>query len=329
MKFNNNINKIALLGLSVFILNACKKIATTDPIGDAGSTYVHLLGGGDAPAVGSSLLGVDFVNRPQAVDVADIRRDAANSLDLNKACKVVIKDDTAAVTQYNIANGTSYVPLPRSWYTANFPATSMGGTYTLPFAAGEFAKQITITIPNATLLDPSTTYALGFTLVSNDGGFKNAIGKTLVFAIGAKNKYDGIYSLRIFQSGWTAYGISDGLTNDYPDNMSLITISAGGNKLFNNYTGTYLLAGFAFPISATQFGATTPVFTFDPATDKLIAVTNSTPDDGRQRTLVLDPAVTNSRYDPATKKIYAAFYMTQTGRPNQIFRDTLTYVKAR
>lgn len=329
MKFNKNINKIAFLGLSVFILNACKKIATTDPIGDAGSTYVHLLGGGDAPNVGSSLLGVDFVNRPQAVDVADIRRDAANSLDLNKACKVVIKDDTAAVTQYNTANGSSYVHLPRSWYTANFPATSMGGTYTLPFAAGEFAKQITITIPNATLLDPSTTYALAFTLVSNDGGFKNAIGKTLVFAIGAKNKYDGIYSLRIFQSGWTAYGISDGLTNDYPDNMSLITISAGGNKIFNNYTGTYLLAGFAFPISATQFGATTPVFTFDPATDRLIAVTNSTPDDGRQRTLVLDPAVTNSRYDPATKKIYAAFYMTQTGRPNQIFRDTLTFVKPR
>lgn len=329
MKFNKNINKIALLSLSVLILNACKKIAVTDPIGDAGSTYVHLLGGGDAPAVGSSLLGVDFVNRPQKVDVADIRRDAANNADLNKVCKVVIKDDTAAVTQYNIANGTSYVNLPRSWYTANFPASSMGGTYTLTFAAGEFAKQITITIPNATLLDPSTTYAVAFTLVSNDCGFKNSAGKTLVFALGAKNKYDGVYSVRIFQSGWAAYGISDGLTNDYPDNNSLITISAGGNKIYNDYTGTYLLAGFAFPISATQFGATTPVFTFDPATDKLIAVTNSTPDDGRNRTLFLDPAVTTSRYDPATKKIYASFYMTQTGRPNQLFRDTLTFVKPR
>jgi len=39
----------------------------------------------------------------------------------------------------------------------------------------------------------------------------------------------------------------------------------------------------------------------------------------------LNPAVTDSRYDPATQTIYAAYEMTQNGRPNQFIYDTLVY----
>jgi hypothetical protein len=71
------------------------------------------------------------------------------------------------------------------------------------------------------------------------------------------------------------------------------------------------------------------MLTFDLATDKLLSVTNTTPDDGRGRAFEMNPAVTTSRYDPATKTIYAAYFLKQTGRPNLAIYDTLVYVKER
>jgi hypothetical protein len=71
------------------------------------------------------------------------------------------------------------------------------------------------------------------------------------------------------------------------------------------------------------------LFTFDVATDKLVSVTNTTPDDGRGRAFFLNPAITTSRYDPATKTIYAAYMLKQNGRPDMAIYDTLTFKKLR
>jgi hypothetical protein len=128
-----------------------------------------------------------------------------------------------------------------------------------------------------------------------------------------------------------------GVTADYPvdsDGMGIDMLTAGpnSNTIFNHYRGDDLLPAFAVTatgLSPTAFGATSPKFTFDDATNKLIKVENIIPDDGRGRTLLLNPAITDSRYDPATKTIYAAFIMTQNGRPNQFFYDTLTYIGPR
>jgi hypothetical protein len=68
---------------------------------------------------------------------------------------------------------------------------------------------------------------------------------------------------------------------------------------------------------------------FDPATDKMSSVINTTPDDGRGRTFRLNPAVTNSRYDPGTRKIYAAYLMTQNGRPDQEIYMEFSYIGPR
>ncbi len=139
------------------------------------------------------------------------------------------------------------------------------------------------------------------------------------------------YSLRIKTTGWANYGISDDEPGDYPGGMGLVTAGANSVTFYNGTSGfgnlqPALTAGNA---AATGFGATTPMLTFDPATNKLIAVVNTTPDDGRGRTLHLNPAVTDSRYDPATKTIYAAYIMTQNTRPDQYIYDTLVYQKPR
>ena len=56
---------------------------------------------------------------------------------------------------------------------------------------------------------------------------------------------------------------------------------------------------------------------------------NLIPDDGRGRAFAINPAVTDSRYDPATKTIYAAYLMFQNGRPTQYIYDTLVYKGSR
>ena len=72
------------------------------------------------------------------------------------------------------------------------------------------------------------------------------------------------------------------------------------------------------------FGATQPVFVFD-ENDKLVSVSNGVPNPANGRAFAINPAVTDSRYDPETKTIYAAFIMTQPGfEPIPIF-DTLKY----
>lgn len=325
MKFNKALNKIALLGLSVLILNACKKIATTDPIGDAGTTYVHLLGGGDAPNPGASLLGVDFVNRPQSIDVADVRRDAANGSDLSVPFTVVLKDDTAAIRAYNTANGTSYVNLPRIWYTANVPATSMGGTYTLPFASGDFAKQVTITIPNATLLDPSTTYALAFTLISNSGGFKNATGKTFIFAVGAKNSYDGVYSVvsgfvqRYSGPGPTNPICCDGLTGPVGPAQGNPDISLTTTGAYSNVFGPGV--GVTWSSAAGVGGIDGLRLSVDPVTNLVTMSSTANLTLGNWAGRI-------NKYDPATKTFTLAFNWNPVTTTRE-YEIVLKYKKAR
>ena len=139
--------------------------------------------------------------------------------------------------------------------------------------------------------------------------------------------------LKVKTAGWAAYGIADGVTGTYPGDINLITVAENSVSSFSTYRGDELLPAFAGGTGTlggpTAFGATTPLFIFDNATNKLTDVKNTIADDGRGRGLSLNSAVTTSRYDPATKIIYAAFIMKQNGRPNQFFYDTLTYVKAR
>ena len=106
----------------------------------------------------------------------------------------------------------------------------------------------------------------------------------------------------------------------------LITAGVNSVTTFNGYSN--LLAAFTATGGQTQFGATAPRFTFD-ASNKLVAVQNDIPDDGRGRVLVMNPAVTDSRYDPAAKKIYLSYIMKQNGRPDQYRYDTLEFIGPR
>lgn len=238
---------------------------------------------------------------------------------------VTVIPNVILISDYNTQNGTALEVAPTSIYTLD------NLTVTIPKGSREGVLTISTNPADLSLGE----YALGFTIsaVSSAKYVVSSNYKDVLVTFSIKNKYDGVYKLKIKTTGWAAYGISDGVTGTYPEETELMTVDASSVSSFSTFRGDGLLTAFSGGVGTlgppTGFGATTPLFIFDNATNKLIDVQNTTPPDTRGRTLSLNPTVTDSRYDPDTKTIYAAFIMMQIGRPHQLFYDTLTYVRAR
>lgn len=260
MKLTNYFKQISLVAMVASVFTACDKVDTPDPLGGQGQTLVKLINGGNP---GKSDVAIDFVPEPTTLTVADIRRDIPNESELNKTMNVTVLDDTAALRAYD----TSLIYLPAAWYTINSatPKTGgVGGVFNLVLAPGEFAKQIEITIPDATILDVSSKYGLAFTITSADAGGKISSARTIVVIIGAKNDWDGVYEI----SGTFVDVASPAFTSDYPFSYALVTAGAStcdvinldlnggipGYFFLNNGTGTY-------------YGGYGLVISFDPVTN--------------------------------------------------------------
>ena len=192
MKYLNFTKLIAFIAIFALIFTACKKTKLSSPMGDAGQTLVKIINGGTPASV--SKMPVDFVPIPTQLLVVELRRDIPNETELNKTMIVTVKDDTAAVRAAN----PNYIQLPTAWYTLQINGVKtggQGGTFTFTFKPGEFSKEIYVTIPNATLFNPSSLYGLGFTILTADANGKISTQKSVVVEIGAKNNYDGIYAV--------------------------------------------------------------------------------------------------------------------------------------
>ena len=226
------------------------------------------------------------------------------------------------LTQFNTATGSNYAQP-----AANLYKFGSGLTVTIPKGSREGALSFT-TKPSA-LVGAEYGFGIRIKSVSNPKYVISGNHSSAVIRVGVRNKYDGSYTLKIKTAGWAAYSISDNQTLTYPEDVDMVTATANSVTLFSHYTQNILQPAFDATGSPTQFGAASPLFTFDPATDKLVSVTNTTPDDGRGRAFIMNPAVTDSRYDPATKTIYAAYFLKQNGRPNLAIYDTLIYVGTR
>lgn len=263
MKYLTFKRYFAIIAIIAFALSACKKIKTTEPIGDAGQTLVKILGAGSPYALIKDP--VSFVNTPYTLTkgVIDIRRDVPNNAELNRTMTIVIKSDTAAVK----AADPAYLQLPTSWYTIqtsdNVPLVGgLGGTWTFTMKPGDFAKQIYITIPNATLLNPSALYGVGFTLASADADGIITEQKTVVVEIGAKNNWDGIYEMHgtfldVSNSAFTYYG---------DQQYSLVTAGASTCTVINDDLNGGI-PGYLFSNagSGTYYGSYGLIITFNPS----------------------------------------------------------------
>jgi hypothetical protein len=242
-------------------------------------------------------------------------RDAA-PVDLH----VTLTPKQSLVDDYNTANGTAYGD-PSAFFTLED-----GGVVTIP--KGSHTGFLKIKFKPSDFLGADWAVGFQITAIQEPGYVISGNLSNGVVAIAIKNKYDGNYNLTMKLVGWADYGIADGDTYTWPSAVSMITSGPASITILTQETGPGQ-PGFTSDGGITSFGATAPQYIFDPATDKLINVKNLAPDDGRGRAFQMNPAVTDSRYDPATRTIYAAYLMTQIGRPNQEIYDTLTYVGPR
>jgi hypothetical protein len=234
---------------------------------------------------------------------------------------VTLVENDPLVDSFDNNTGNDYIPP-----TGLFTVVNAGGVVVIPKGSRVGYLQIKF-VPNDLI---GTDYALAYSIskVAESGYTISGNLKDGIAAILIKNKYDGTYAMRMRLTGWAAFAISDGPTYDWPSNMFLATTGGSSVLIETNEEGT-LEPGFSPGGGVAGFGATATQLTFDLTSNLLVSVDNLIPDDGRGRKFKINPAITNSRWDPATKTIYAAYEMFQNSRPTQFIYDTLTYVGGR
>lgn len=337
------INKMLLaLAALVIIASSCEKVKSITPTTTQGKTYVKILKGGDASPAPVVKNPIDFVPVPAKLLVVDLRREIPTSDELNKTVNVTIKDDTAAVRAANPA----YVQMPIAWYTIQGDGVKtggQGGTYSFTFKPGEFAKQIYVTIPDATILNPSALYGLGFTITSADGGV-TIREKSVVVEIGAKNPYDGVYAVTGPMADavnpalvqWNNQkGYTDQFFKDHNNGWELHLITTGAAQCIM-YDNT-IWGDFFHPIwtgtDNSGYGSFSLVVNFNPANGSISSVTNYYGQPaGNTRSAALDPSGVNAVQ--GNKDILIKYFMIQTNQatgtgPRTTFNEKWEYVGSR
>jgi len=219
----------------------------------------------------------------------EVARYPNSEADAKQPLTIKLNKTSTLITDYNTANGTSYIELPLAAYTLSDDISA------LTFAPGESIKQVIIHLKKDQM-DLSKQYALGFTLAdAGTGGVINDELSKVLYSIGLKNSYDGKYSIT-----WTNYhpssnpGYTGGTTV-----VELHTTGANSSKMFWDYFGAYctpaILGG-----AQSAFGAQEPEYTVNPTTN---AVTVQNAFAGAVTFYTMAPGF-NSRYDPATKTFY-------------------------
>ena len=286
-----NYSKVLLLVVLASTLFSCKK-DTKEPASTR-QTIVKILDGGTPATIKKNP--ISFLPVPIQLFVVDLRRDCNNETELFTSMNVIVKDDTAAVRAAN----PNYILFPEAWYTIQSEAPKVGGsggTFSFVFKPSEFAKQIYITVPDATVMNPSALYALGFTITSVDAGGKISYSKSVVIEIGAKNQYDGKYNLT-----WTNYHPTQ--NPGYTGGTTVVELHTTGPNTCKLYWP--LIPGFGNPSilggNLNYFGNQEPAYTVNPSTNA-VTVQNAS---AAAVTFYTMAAGFNSRYEVSSKTIYA------------------------
>lgn len=301
--------KVAALMLLVSLLTvSC--LPENESIGSAGTSFVKLY-----PS-DYNMLAVDAISTSQDVILFEVRRDPANQADLNGTTTVVLKYDAdgSLMTAYNTAHSTSYIALPATLGIVSPAITN--GSITITFSPGEFTKIVKVTLPNSGNFDFSKKYGLCFqiTSITGVGKISDAVGKTILCEVLAKNKYDGFYMMKGFIMRPGDTGGLEGYFKDHKKTMATAgstALSMSPNQLWANAGGISGIGTWTFTIKDTG----TPPYAIT-VTDP-VAVN-----------WLLDPTYPN-RYDPATKTFYFRVNWGATIPYIRGCTDTLVYIGPR
>ncbi len=277
-----------------------------------------------SPANGRTV-GLAYVDNLVNAEVLTVRLAAENPApeDIN-----VTIDTTGAqsfINDFNTANGSTIVKLPNSFYT--MPSTG----YVVTIPKGKREASIVIKT-NAIQYNTSTTYALFYTIKSVDKpGYiiSQNFGKYFT-RLGAKNKYDGVYTV----TGSMVDNTNATFVGRYPFTYHLVTTGANSVDVTQSINGAFV-PGYLFSANGAGsfFGNFGVSIIFDPVTDQIAEIRNyyGVPSNAANgigdpslgtgaplyaasntRRATLDPSGINA-YDNGAKEINIKFFMLQPG----------------
>lgn len=265
------------------------------------------------------LLSVNIVMEPNTVYNASVSYSGAHNAPEDITVEVGVAD-AAVLTFYKsqVSGTSSYTMIPSNLYT--LPSTKV------VIKKGTRQVNFPINFPNPDQLF-GKNYVLPLVIKSASSGIISGNFSTMLYLLNGINRFDGIYTLK-FRFGTNDRNYDVNTTTWYYSDVQLVTASATTNVLRNMNvaaSGFYAHAAVAagLPSSIANFA---PLLTFDLATNKITNIVNNVAASPTQtKTAVLNPAVTDNRFDPATKNVYASFILKENNRADMIINDTLIY----
>ena len=208
----------------------------------------------------------------------------------------------AVPTAVTIVNPNNIVTIPKGSNTGYLkvkfkPVDLIGSDWAFGFAISSVDKQ-------------------GYTISGNLGSG--------VVAMLIKNKWDGTYSVTGNLVDVVNPGLSSVPGDPYPFTVELQTTGANSVVMYANdaHAFGHLIA------TGSYYGVFEPVFTFDPAANKVVSVVNKQGQPASNGRSAQIDATTDNKIN-ADKSIYVKFFMNQSGSRRTTFTDTLTYVGPR
>ena len=218
-------------------------------------------------------------------------------VELNSSTNSYPSGDVTIAKANNLVTAGGQEVLPDSAYQlVNTTATIDPTTHLAAFQLKVFTTKIDLT----------HDFALGFTITSFSGGATIATNKdNTVITIGAKNRYDGHYSV----TGTMVDFSNAALTGRYPMDVDLVTVNGNTVYMVDNAIG---IAAHSISNGGglSYYGSFAPEFSFD-ANDNIISVVNYYGQtSGNGRSAQLDPSGTN-KWHSSDKSMDAKYWMNQ------------------
>jgi hypothetical protein len=264
---------------------------------------------------------LEISNSVVTYDILKIDRNTTNAGELNKVQVVKIQKSNSILSEFS---GADVKELPRDYYQTSPDNPFDGEFWTVTFQPGETTKYLKLSMRTLDITSLGRV-GLGFQLAGADNAHISTTKNQVAVEISAKNKWDGVYSIRyrLFHptntnitgvgtiSEWE-FPSSGPASVDWDVATVFLDFSSGGLTYFGDAAGPSLQVRMTVnpdnTVSLTNVGSRAAALAFPP--------------------LVVPPGVTN-RYDPATKTFYVAYTWTPAGSGTREKYDTITYVRPR
>ncbi len=302
------INKTLALLVAAATLSSCLKDDSVVLNPDKGTNVIEFANVTDIAVHGSAIPAYVIsyeVTAEETLPVTVSYSGPATGAPEDITVNVAVGDGTP-IASYNTAQSTNYTLMPADKYTMTttsvvIPKGKTKATFNVKFKPNTF--------------DLSQNYALPLKITSVSSGTLSSNFSTILLAVGAKNKFDGVYTYTGTMSpGADRPTILTNTAFTYPYKVQLRSSGATANNLWNSAFGDFLIPIFTNTSGISGFGSTNLLINFDAATNKVTSVSNAILAPSNGRGMSIDATATTSNYfNPTTHDVYLTFFMTQPG----------------